>query len=86
MTSGLLLQYVVVALAVALSAGYVARRQWPGLVRRLCIACAVPLLREGQAAWVRQVGRWIAPPAQGSDGDGDGCGGCGGCGPTPPGH
>ena len=82
MAAGLLLQYVVVALAVALSAGYVAKRQWPGAVRRLRIACAVPLLREGQAAWARKVGGWIAPQVQGSDGDG--CGGCGGCGPTPP--
>lgn len=83
MAAGLLLQYLVIALAVALSAGYVFKRQWPGTVRRLRIACAVPLLRDRRAAWVRKLGRWIVPPVQGSDG---GCGGCGGCGPTPPGR
>lgn len=82
MDAGLLLQYVVIALAVALSAGYVTRRQWPGVVRRLRIACALPLLRDGRAAWLRKLGRWIAPPAQGNGGA---CGtGCGGCGPNPP--
>jgi hypothetical protein len=86
MDPGLLLQYVLIALAVALSACYVAKRQWPGLVRRLRIACALPLLREGQAAWAHKVGRWIAPPVHGSGGS-DSCGSsCGGCGPTPPGR
>lgn len=82
MDSGLLLQYVLIALAVALSAGYVVKRQWPGPVRRLRIACALPLLRDGRPAWLRKVGRWIAPPALGSSGA---CGtGCDGCGPMLP--
>lgn len=82
MGAGLLLQYVVIALAVTLSAGYVFKRQWPGVVRRLRIACAASLLRDGRAAWLRNAGRWIAPPAQGNGGT---CGtGCDGCGPTPP--
>lgn len=82
MDAGLLLQYVAIALAVVASAGYVFKRQWPGVARRLRIACAVPLLRDGRSAWLRRLGGWIAPPAQGSGG---GCGtGCDGCGPTPP--
>lgn len=84
MDASVLLQYVVIALAVALSAGYVFKRQWPGVVRRLRIACALPLLRDGRAAWVRQAGRWIAPPVQGN---GSACGtGCDGCGPRSPGR
>ena len=39
MAAGLLLQYLVIALAVALSAGYVFKRQWPGTV---CAGCASP--------------------------------------------
>lgn len=84
MDAGLLLQYVLIALAVGMSAGYVFKRQWPGVVRRLRIACAVMLLRDGRAGWVRTAGQWIAPPAQGSGGA---CGtGCDGCGPVPPGR
>lgn len=79
MDAGLLLQYVIIALAVLLSAGYVAKRQWPGPTRRTRIACALPLLREGRAPWMRAIGRWIAPPQR--DGAGA-CGtGCNGCGP-----
>lgn len=82
MDAGLLLQYVVTALAVALSAGYVFKRQWPGVTRRLRIACALPLLRDGKPAWLGRMGRWIAPPVRGRGGA---CGaGCDGCGPTPP--
>lgn len=82
MDAGLLLQYVVIALAVLLSAGYVAKRQWPGPVRKLRIACALPLLREGRAPWLRALGRRVAPPVLDSAGA---CGtGCDGCGPTPP--
>lgn len=82
MDAGLLVQYLVIALAVLLSAGYVARRQFPGPVRKMRIACALPLVRDGRPSWMRSVGRWIAPAAAGGDGA---CGtGCNGCGPTPP--
>lgn len=80
MGAWLLAQYLVIALAVLLSAGYVARRQFPGPVRRLRIACALPLVRDGRPAWMLSVGRWIAPTARASDGA---CGvGCNGCGST----
>ncbi|MFD0738528.1 DUF6587 family protein [Lysobacter koreensis] len=84
MDAGLLVQYAVIALAVVLSAGYVARRQFPGPVRRLRIACAVPMVRDGRPSWLRSVGLWIAPPAL--DGDGACGSGCNGCGPTRSGH
>jgi hypothetical protein len=77
MSGGLFAQYAVVALAVLVSVGYVARRQFPAAVRRMRILVAVPLVREGRAPWVQRLGRAIAPPGQGP---GSGCDGCGGCG------
>ena len=81
METGLLLQYVVIALAVVVSAYVVMKKQFPGVTRRLRGALALPLLRQGRAGWVQAVGRWVAPPAKGGGG---GCGGCDSCGPTPP--
>ena len=82
MAPGMLLQYVGIALAVMLSLGYLAKRQWPGPVRRLRIVCALSLLRDQRRIWRRKLGRWIAPPPPGSAGA---CAaGCGGCGSTPP--
>jgi hypothetical protein len=81
MDAGLLLQYAVIALAVLASVVFVVRRQFPGAVRRARIACAVPLVREGRAPWVRRVGLWIAPAPRNGPGDDDGCGGCKACKP-----
>ncbi|HEV8695564.1 MAG TPA: DUF6587 family protein, partial [Lysobacter sp.] len=61
MDVGLLAQYVVIALAVLLSVGVVAQKQFPAGVRRLRIVCAVPLVREGRAPWLQRLGRWLAP-------------------------
>ena len=77
MHAGLLAQYVVVALAVVLSVVVVARKQFPEGVRRLRIACAVPLVREGRPAWMRGLGRRVAPAPRRLEGDG--CGSCNGC-------
>ena len=77
MHASLLAQYLVIALAVVVSAGYVLRRQFPQGVRRLRLACAVPLVREGRPAWVRRIGRWLAPVS--GSGKGGDCGGCNGC-------
>jgi hypothetical protein len=77
MDPGLIAQYVVVALAVAASAAFVVQSRWPQGVRRMRIACAVPLVRAARPAWVRRVGGWIAPAARGG---GAGCDvGCDGC-------
>ena len=82
MVVGMLLQYMVIALAVILSVGFLAKRQWPGPVRRLRIVCALFLLRDQRRTIRRKLGRWIAPPPLGNAGA---CGtGCGGCGTTPP--
>lgn len=77
MTDGLLIQYVLIGLAVLGSAVFVVRRQFPSGVRRIRIACAVPLVREGRADWVQRVGRWLAPAPRTAGG----CDGCNGCDP-----
>lgn len=79
MGGGLAVQYVLVALAVSVSAGYVAHRQFPGGVRRLRIALALPLVRAQRPAWLQRIGRRIAPAPRAAD---DACGGCNGCGPA----
>lgn len=81
MDVGLLAQYLIIALAVLVSAWFVARRQFPSAVRRARIALAIPLVREGRASWLQRIGRWIAPPAALNDGS---CGGCNSCEPTQP--
>jgi hypothetical protein len=81
MDASLLAQYVVIALAVLVSAGFVAKRQFPDSVRRLRIALAVPMVREGRPLWLRNLGRRIAPPGRVTEGA---CGGCNGC--DPPKH
>ena len=74
--TALMLQDLIVAIAVAISAWAVLRRQAPGLERRLRIALALPLVRDGRPAWLRAIGRRIAPPVKTADA---GCGGCDGC-------
>ena len=77
MQAGLLAQYVAIALAVLASAAFVLQSRWPAGVRRLRIACALPLVREARPAWMRGVGRWIAPAAMAGGADcGSNCGGC----------
>ncbi len=72
----MLLQQLVVAIAVAMSVGYLLQRQWPERVRRLRSAFAVRLLRT-QGNTAHALGRWIAPqPRAQSE-----CGSCNGCGP-----
>ena len=81
MDAGLVVQYVIIALAVVLSAAYVVRRQWPGVVRRVRGAVALWLMRDIRAPWMRAVGRRIAPPAR--VGSATGCAtSCGGGGPS----
>ncbi len=71
------LQYAIIAVAVLLSAWMVAKKQFPGPMRKLRIALALPLLRDGKPAWQRRLGRWVAPEAGAA---GDACGGCNSCG------
>lgn len=77
MDGSLLLQYLIVAIAVLVSAAVVMHKQFPNATRRLRIAIALPMLRARRPAWLRAWARRIAPPGQGSGKD---CGGCNGCG------
>lgn len=79
MRAGLLLQYAIIAVAVLASAWFVLRTRFPEAARRLRLALALPLVREGRPAWIRTLGRRIAPPAGGRNGPGcrTDCGGCG---------
>lgn len=79
MDAGLLVQYVVIAIAVLVSLVVVARKQFPSGVRRLRIACALPLVREGRPGWMRRLGKRIAPAPRAA---GPNCGGCDSCGPS----
>lgn len=81
MDTGLLIQYLIIAVAVLVSAWVVLKKQFPGAVRALRGALALALLKPGRAAWLHALGRKVAPPASGSGGA---CGGCDSCGSTPP--
>lgn len=72
----LTLQYVVVALAVMVSAWVVLNKQFPDAAKRIRIALALPLVREGRPVWVRALGKWVAPAPKSAA---DGCGGCNSC-------
>jgi hypothetical protein len=77
--TSLLLQYLIIAVAVLVSAWVVANKQFPGSVRKLRVAIALPLLRAGTPAWMQSLGRRVSPVRQSAN---DGCGGCDNCGPT----
>ena len=77
MHAGLFAQYAVIAIAVLVSIGFVAKKQFPAGVRRLRIACAVPLVREGRSPWLQRLGKWMAPAPRTTGG----CGGCNSCDP-----
>jgi hypothetical protein len=76
MATGLFVQYLLIAAAVCVSLVVVMRKQFPGATRRLRIALALPMLRDGAPAGLKRIGRWIAPqPVAG----GKACGGCNSC-------
>lgn len=80
MDSGLLIQYVLVALAVLVSLWVVIKKQFPGTLRRARGVIALRLLRDGASGWRQALGRRIAPPASSAGA----CGGCDSCGPSTP--
>ena len=76
MDTGLLVQYIAVALAVVASLAVVMHKQFPKATRDLRIAIALPLLRDGAPGWMKALGRRLAPAPRGG---GAGCGGCDSC-------
>ena len=81
MSASLFVQYAIIAVAVLLSAWVVAKKQFPGSVRRLRVSLALPLLREGRPSWMRAIGLRVSPVAPAGD---TACGGCDNCGPSAP--
>lgn len=76
MDAGLLAQYVAIAMAVLSSIAVVMHKQFPNATRKLRIAIALPLLRDGRAGWIKSLGRRVAPAPRASGKD---CGGCDSC-------
>ena len=76
MNTGLLLQYIAIALAVVASLAVVMHKQFPKATRDLRIALALPLLRYGMPSWSKSLGRRLAPTPRGG---GSSCGGCDSC-------
>ncbi|HRF83827.1 MAG TPA: hypothetical protein PLO34_05290 [Pseudoxanthomonas sp.] len=74
------LQYAVIGAVVVLALWIFARKQLPGTLRKVRLALAAPLVREGRPVWMRSLARKIAPPSSGGPSS---CGGCDGCGPEP---
>jgi hypothetical protein len=75
-SASLTLQYMIIAVAVLVSAWVVMKKQFPGSTRKLRVAIALWLLHENRPAWQRTLGRRIAPPGSVSAAT---CGGCTGC-------
>lgn len=76
MSMPLLLQYLFIAIAVVMAGIFVWRTRFPRSWRATRIALAIPMLREGNTAWMRSLGRKIAPASALASGE---CGGCNGC-------
>jgi hypothetical protein len=76
-----IVQAFAIALIVAWSAWYAARRLVPTASRRAQAAIAAWLARPGHAAWLRRTGRRMRPVQAAAGGCGtSGCSACGACG------
>ncbi|MEP6882221.1 MAG: DUF6587 family protein, partial [Dokdonella sp.] len=80
-----MLQTLLVALIVSVSAILSARHVAPGLFRLLQTSMARALSRSERSTILRGVGLWLQPleAKKGGCGTGLGCGSCGGCGTSP---
>jgi hypothetical protein len=77
MSAGLLVQWLVVGLLVLASVAWLVAHQWPRAVDRARRALVIWLLRPARAAWMRRLGRVLAPAATVQLGmGGSGCGSC----------
>lgn len=83
MSTGLLLQYVVIGVIVLISALIVLRKLAPMLTSRWLAAASIHFNRPGRAGWVRALGLRLQPK-QATGNCSDGCSTCGACGPKPP--
>lgn len=83
MSTGLLVQYVIVGLIVLVSALIVFCKLAPKLTNRWFAAASIHFSQPGRAGWVRGLGRRLQPK-QATGHCSDGCSTCGACGPKPP--
>jgi hypothetical protein len=81
--TGLLAQYIVIALIVFASALYAFRKLAPLLTNRWLASASIRFTQPGHAAWVRALGHRLQPK-QATGSCSDGCSTCGACGPKPP--
>lgn len=82
MSNGLLIQYIVLALIVAVSALVVFRKLAPQLTNRWLAAASIRLSRH-ESRLARMLGRRLQPK-QATGNCADGCATCGACGPKKP--
>ncbi|HET6553061.1 MAG TPA: DUF6587 family protein [Dyella sp.] len=83
MSTGLLLQYVIIGAVVLFGALVTVRKLAPQLTSRWLASLALRMDRPGHAAWQRWFGR-LLQPKQAAGNCSDGCSTCGACGPKPP--
>jgi uncharacterized membrane protein len=81
--TSLLIQYIVIALVVLISALSAFRKLAPVLTNRWLASAAIHFSQPGRAAWMRALGRRLQPK-QATGNCSDGCSTCGACGPKPP--
>lgn len=83
MSTGLLVQYVIIGAVVVFGALITFRKLAPQLSSRWMASLALRLDRTERAPWLRKLGR-LMQPKQVEGNCSDGCSTCGACGPKPP--
>lgn len=83
MSTGLIVQYVIIGMVVLVSAWITLRKLAPKLTSRWLAALALRLDRPQHAAWQRALAHRLQPK-QSTGNCSDGCDTCGSCGPKPP--
>lgn len=78
-----IVQTVIIALIVVISAYVAFRKLLPKTSTRIMARVSASLNRDGRSGAIRSIGRRVQPAAA-TGSCGDGCGSCGSCGPTPP--
>lgn len=84
MSTGLLVQYMVIGVVVLASALYAFRKLAPQLTNRWLASASIHFSQPGHATWMRSLARRLQPKQATGDCS-DGCSTCGACGPKPPG-
>lgn len=83
MSTGLLVQYVIIGMVVVCSALITVRKLAPQLTHRWLASLALHFDRADRPTWQRSLGRRLQPK-QATGNCSDGCSTCGACGPKPP--